>query len=45
MLALKWELHVKININDTFNTLTLIVIIHCYAKNNVDSNTHRHRYI
>lgn len=40
MCALKWELQVKINTNDMFNTLTLMVIIHCYAKNNIDSNTH-----
>lgn len=45
MPALKWELQVKINTNDMLNTLTLIVIIHCYAKNNIDSNTHTHTHI
>ena len=45
MPALKWELQVKINTNDVFNTLTLMVIIHCYAKHNIDSNTHTHTHI
>ena len=44
MPALKWELQVKINTNDVFNTLTLMVIIHCYAKHNIDSNTHTHTH-